>query len=97
MFGDRTICACVTLVSTKSSLGKHNGSAKFLVALKKTKFRKIARGPATEFAKSLELSFVVVAPARRIGWLCGRLKFNKGAWKSSLSHESDVRPPDTLV
>ncbi len=97
MFGNLTISTRVVLVSAKGTLRHNHRNAEFVVTAKQTKFSKIAGRPAVKLLDLFKLAFILVAPARRVGWLGGRLKFNESARRRSLPHERDVRAPNAWI
>jgi hypothetical protein len=97
VFGDRAVGARVLLIGPERAFGKDQRAALFFVTIKETKFREIARRPATQFSETFELRFILSAPARRIGWFVGSLEFDKGPWWRALPHQGDVRPPNARI
>src|SRR5579872_431009 len=97
VFGNLTISARVVLVRAKGALRQHYRIAKFFATLKQTKLDKIAGCPAVKFFEPLKLAAILIAPARRIGGLCGRLKFDESPRGRPLPNERDVWPPDAWI
>jgi hypothetical protein len=92
-----TICTRVLLIRAECAFRHHHRGANFLIAVKEPKLRKIAGAPAAQLLETLELPTVLLAPAGRIGRLRWGLELDEGARGTALSHESDIRPPDTRV